>query len=273
MFCSVLLLIMAEVEDKFAVWFIISLILFISAVLFIVVRPIEQDKRYHNFASDGKQLSGCCVSNWKNVMSNIPFLIGNVMGIMILEFGDPVFQIEWEKDAWKIIFMSFMLVGFGSAYYHWKPNDNRLVWDRVPMTIGFMSFFSLTSQERIGNYFRTNFDLEIGKTIIIPMIVIGILDTVYSHIHNDLRGYILVGVILPTIITPMTIIYFDVGYTENQHQLYTCLWYLLAKLCEEYDKVIWKFSSQWISGHTLKHLVAGMIPFQLGYMLLTRSIA
>ncbi|MBT3812899.1 MAG: hypothetical protein HOE45_04700 [Gammaproteobacteria bacterium] len=37
--------------------------------------------------------------------------------------------------------MRLILVAAGSSYYHWNPNNQTLVWDRLPMTICFMSLF------------------------------------------------------------------------------------------------------------------------------------
>ena len=36
------------------------------------------------------------------------------------------------------MFAGVALTGFGSTYYHLQPDNPRLVWDRLPMTLGFM---------------------------------------------------------------------------------------------------------------------------------------
>jgi len=38
---------------------------------------------------------------------------------------------------------------FGSSYYHWSPRDSTLAWDRLPMTLAFMSLLAATISERI----------------------------------------------------------------------------------------------------------------------------
>jgi hypothetical protein len=249
---------------------IIRLIVFIPAMILILVKPIQQDQTYHSFACDGSHFRCGCykINNWQNVLSNIPFLVGSIFGLWLLFFKDLDFLSEWEHNVWCIIYLSFALVGFGSAYYHWRPTDDRLAWDRAPMTIGFMSFVSLTIHERMSIPMGQN----IGSTILFPSIIIGILATVYGHCFNDLRAYAIVSVFFPMIVTPLIIYMFDTKYTHNQLMLYVCFWYLLAKFCEAYDHQIWNMTSKWISGHTLKHIFAGIIPFQLGYMLQVRHI-
>ena len=37
-----------------------------------------------------------------------------------------------------------------SRYYHWKPTNATLVWDRLPMTLAFMTVFAIMIDERLG---------------------------------------------------------------------------------------------------------------------------
>ena len=45
--------------------------------------------------------------------------------------------------------MGVGLVAVGSSYYHWRPNNARLVWDRLPMTVGFMSLIAVVLSETL----------------------------------------------------------------------------------------------------------------------------
>jgi hypothetical protein len=40
---------------------------------------------------------------------------------------NPLFLDSIERDAWLIFFIGSTLTAFGSAYYHWRPNNSRLV--------------------------------------------------------------------------------------------------------------------------------------------------
>src|SRR6202021_2968343 len=54
-----------------------------------------------------------------------------------------------EKWPYFVFFLGVALTTFGSGYYHADPNNARLVCDRLPMTIGFMSLLAAMVDERI----------------------------------------------------------------------------------------------------------------------------
>jgi hypothetical protein len=43
-------------------------------------------------------------------------------------------SLKGEVLGWSIFFVGITATAFGSAYYHLKPNDARLVWDRLPVS-------------------------------------------------------------------------------------------------------------------------------------------
>lgn len=47
-------------------------------------------------------------------------------------------SLQGEVWGWTIFFIGVAAVAFGSSYYHLKPNDARLVWDRLP--VSFLSY-------------------------------------------------------------------------------------------------------------------------------------
>jgi hypothetical protein len=95
---------------------------------FLAVPPIAQDETYHLFA-DGRAL--CGIPNFWNVVSNLPFAIVGALGL---------WKLRTALD--RALFTGILLTFFGSAYYHLAPSDGRLIWDRLPMTIVFMSLLA-----------------------------------------------------------------------------------------------------------------------------------
>ena len=99
-----------------------------------MVDPVAQDPLYHVFA-DRRPMAG--IPNFMNVMSNLPFLIVGILGWrMIASNAETVTPAT--RLAWIIFFFGISLTAFGSGYFHLDPNDDTLVWDRIPMTIGFL---------------------------------------------------------------------------------------------------------------------------------------
>src|SRR5258708_1963065 len=109
------------------------------AVMLIQAR-FPQDSRYHNFA-DQRHLLG--IPNFWNVISNAPFLVVGVLGLWALLFGRPTGILPELKAGYVAFFLGTALVAFGSSYYHLRPDNETLFWDRLPMTIAFMSFFAV----------------------------------------------------------------------------------------------------------------------------------
>jgi hypothetical protein len=41
--------------------------------------------------------------------------------------------LRWEASGWFLFYDGNVVAAFGSAYYHLKPDDDRLIWDRLPV--------------------------------------------------------------------------------------------------------------------------------------------
>lgn len=62
--------------------------------------------------------------------------------------------------------------------------------------------------------------------------------------------------------------------TSHAYILNNCFpgFYLLAKVLEATDEVIYGWTHHIVSGHTLKHLAAAMVPVFLTFMLAKRNV-
>lgn len=237
-------------------------------VLTFLEPPIAQDPSYHNFA-DQRLIWG--VPNFFNVTSNAPFLIFGVMGLLFLwrlrrTGGWPAFVDLVERRPYLVFFIGVAVTSFGSAYYHLDPNNTHLVWDRLPMTFGFMSIFAAVIMERI--------DRDAGLRLLWPLVAMGIASVGYwywseLHLQGDLRFYVDVQ-FYPLMAIPLLVALFPSRYTKGE-QVYTIiLIYALAKAFELLDKPVYQLLGGVISGHTIKHLVAALATYWAMRMLLLR---
>ena len=214
-----------------------------------MLAPIEQDPTYHNF-SDNRELFR--IPNFWNVLSNLPFLIVGVLGLYRLKSDDII------KNQFIIFFIGIALVAFGSTYYHLNPNNETLMWDRLPMTIGFMALFSALVSEFINH--------KIGKLILVPALIAGFMSIIYWVIIKDLSFYLVVQ-FFPMLAIPVILIFFRSKYNLTAGYWLLLLAYVLAKLFEIYDYETHAVLG-FISGHSLKHIFAA-----LGiYMLILKRI-
>ena len=224
-------------------------ILAIVAVAFM--QPIPQDPAYHDFI-DTRTLHG--VANFWNVASNVVFVIAGLLGLLLLSGRQPVTGgLPELRPAYLVFFTGVLLTGFGSAYYHLDPSNATLVWDRLPMTLAFMAFFSMI----VGEYLSPG----IGRALLWPLLVVGVLSIVYWHItesagHGDLRPYALVQ-FLPMALIPMIMLLFRSRMNGSVFLWAMIAAYVVSKITEYYDAEIYAVLGI-LSGHAIKHIVAAV---------------
>lgn len=235
--------------------FIILFTILLAGVIYIWSRGvILQNQAYHNFA-DQRLLLG--IPNFMDTITNILFLIFGGLGL-IHTLKHPENE---SKYSWITFFLGVSLVAFGSGYYHLNPNDTTLVWDRLPMTIGFMGIFSAIIAEHI--------DFPFEKYFLLPLIFIGIFSVGIWVLTKDLRVYYYVQ-LAPMLIVPCTFLFFKSRYTQNAMYILILFFYLGAKLTEHQDVEIFRFFP--LSGHSLKHVLAGLVPYTAYEMLRRRKL-
>ena len=211
--------------------------------------PIPQDLAFHNFA-DHLPIAG--IPNFWNVTSNIGFILVGVIGcrVVLRTTTSPAVKV-----LFLILFTSVMLIGIGSGYYHLRPSNDRLIFDRIPMTCVFMSFLSVAISQCISTRW--------GFILLFPFLSVGISSVLWWHYTEtigagDLRFYGLVQ-FLPMLLVPLIFILFPSRETRRLWPKFGWIigWYILAKFLEHYDAEILMFTHT-ISGHSLKHITASV---------------
>jgi len=229
----------------------------IAALALLLVPPITQWPEYHHFA-DHRTFLG--IPNFANVLSNLPFLRIGFLG-MVLVLRMRTFLEGSERWPYFIFFLGITLTCFGSSYYHWNPNDQRLLWDRLPITMAFMGFFGAIIGERLG--------LRLARWLLPWLIVLGVASVLFWQRTGDLRPYVFVQ-FFPIVAIPLMLAWFPPRYNRTADFFVVLGFYIAAKLCELLDMQIFR-AGGFISGHTLKHLLAAMAAYWLYRMLALRK--
>ncbi len=198
----------------------------IAIILAIALPPIAQDPKYHNFSD---QREWWRVPFFWNVLTNLPFILAGIYGVCI--WPSSKWDQRGDRWPWLIVACASILVGFGSGYYHWSPNNTTLFWDRLPMTLFFMGVFCAAIAERI--------HARMGLLLLAPFLALGIF-SVEVWRRGELTG---VG---------------DLRF------------YALAKLAEGFDRQIFAASGYLMSGHAIKHLLGAWAVFVAMRMLKLR---
>ncbi len=241
-----------------------TLLVAVSLISFLflwLLPPVPLGPRYHIFADNRTQLG---IPNCLDVLSNIPFMLVGLWGTIWL-FGRSsaaAFQTRVEKAVYLIFFLGVAFTGVGSFWYHLNPNNQRLPFDLVPMTFAFMAMLTSIAIERVG--------VRFGRTLLIPLLLLGASSVGYWYVteargHGDYRFYLFVQFFPPLLIALM-IVLFPPSYTGIRYLVTAFLLFALAKLLELFDSEIYR-AVHVISGHALKHIIAGVACYVILLML------
>lgn len=234
---------------------ILLVIIVVSFVYMMTLPLIRQNPAYHAFAANSIIWG---IPRFADVVSNIFFALFGLMGLRHCLTHRPAVAVH----SWQVFFWGVSLVSLGSAWYHLWPDNSTLVWDRLPMTIGFMGLFSAILSEYV--------DSRLEKYLLIPLLLAGFGSVIYWHYSDDLRFYYWIQLI-PLLVIPFVLFLFKSAYAHQRFLLYALGFYLLAKISESRDQALFDFTNGYLSGHTLKHLLASLAPFMLYLMLKRRS--
>jgi hypothetical protein len=221
-------------------------------ILLYLGDPITQNLEYHNFADQRSFLN---INNFFDVLSNIAFLIFGTLGLVSAK------KFKTYKASWMVFLVGVLLVAPGSAFYHWNPNNFTLIWDRLPMTIGFMGIFTAIVCEV--------FKFKQEVLILIVLNILGMYSVAHWQIFDDLRLYYWIQ------LTPLLTIILISFLFKNDSILPLYLagafaLYVLAKITEKKDDAIFLATQELLSGHTIKHILAAVAVYLL-YKMKTKT--
>ncbi len=222
-----------------------SLLLIFGSIVLIagwLLGPLPQDPHYHDFVD---KRAWSMLPHAADVLSNLPFCLFGALGLWtVLQRRD---RLGNTGNLYLAFFAGVFLTGFGSAWYHFAPDNTTLVWDRLPMAIGFIGIFCAILAERI--------DAALANRLFPWLLAAGIGSVLYWHLVDDLRPYVVVQ--FGTLIALAWMLLRE--RRDDSRLLWLALgFYLLAKLFEAGDEVLFLLSLETVSGHTLKHLAASI---------------
>jgi predicted membrane channel-forming protein YqfA (hemolysin III family) len=233
-------------------------------VLIALLWPaMPQPLDYHRFV-DTRGAFG--IPNFGDVVSNVGFLIAGVVCLYVSLRKATVFEYGWERIAYVVFAIGMLLTALGSSYYHLAPDNERLVWDRLPMTIAFMSLIASQITERVHG--------RAGAWLLAPLLLVGAASVFYWRAteragagnvmpYGVLQGYSVVILLLLAA-------FYRSRYTRANDIYWVFAWYVIAKLLEQFDGFVFGLGHV-VSGHTLKHLAAGVAGLVASRMLLRRG--
>ena len=208
--------------------------------------PIPQLADYHAFA-DRREWLG--VPHAGDVLSNLAFAAVAAWGLWRerTQGGSAP-----ERRARVAFFVGLALTAVGSTWYHWAPDNARLVFDRLPIALACAALLAAM-------HARTH---EHSSPGLLPWLLgAGVASVAWwalgeSHDGGDLRPYLLLQA-APLVLVPLWQWQACRPAAERIAFAIAIALYVAAKVCELQDARILGFGAG-VSGHTLKHVLAAV---------------
>ncbi len=236
----------------------------------MILPPVAQPSGYHHFA-DQRSFFG--VPNFNDVISNLAFLLSGGTGLVFLwrvhrNPTQTTFQDRKESWPYWVLFLNITAVAFGSIYYHWMPDIDHLLWDRLPIVIAIAALLSATVADRIS--------LAAGLRLLPLLVVFAVLSVLYWY-WTELQGagnlnFYIVMQFYSILLIVWISLRFPSRYTYGNGVFQVIAWYVVAKAAEMLDGEIFAWTDGWISGHTLKHLIAAFAAYWIVWVLQKRVL-
>ena len=238
--------------------YLVALFLFIIVALFY--GPISQPQEYHDFA-DGRELLG--VPNALDVISNLAILCPGVLGLSFIYERRNKSQVSEDEISIHITLFSGMILTFaGSVWFHLDPTDSTMLWDRLGMSVVIGSCISLLIHDM--------WDRNLAGQIHLPVVIASIISVLWWPVFDDLRIYFIVKH-HPFILFPILLFCGNRVYDKISGYYWGLSMFLLATIFEFADQQIFELTGI-ISGHTLKHIAAGIGLWFLMVMIRDRQL-
>ncbi|WP_052833053.1 hypothetical protein [Bradyrhizobium sp. LTSP885] len=220
------------------------------AVILAVHGRIAQPLHYNEFA-DGSAVFG--IHHAADVISNTGFALVAIWGWLTLRPRRDSDQLRAGWPGYRLFLIGLFLTAFGSGFYHLAPDNARLIWDRLPIALACAGLLVGVRGDT-----RPGLKTEIEATVLGLFAVAGVAWWAYTARGgaDDLRPYLLLQG-LPLVLIPLWQAIYRAPRADRIAFAGAMVLYVVAKVCEVFDHGI-ADALGFVSGHTLKHLIATM---------------
>lgn len=244
------------------VWLILGAIMVLYGLVRLSFGPLPQDPAYHLLA-DTRTCLGI-IPRAGDVLTNLAILAAGLFGLALR----PRMTVAPEaRTAVNVLIAASILTAFGSAYYHWGPANATLVWDRLPMAIVLMSLLALVMADRVHPLF--------ARDALWPFTALGMASVILWGVSEAMgQGDLLLYLVL-RIGTGAAIVFLLI-LRQPRHT--GTIWLVAALVSEfimaafeRFDHEVFRQTGGFVSGHSMKHVMAGVALACVFWWLRTRK--
>jgi len=230
-------------------WILAAIAVGLWIVLRIFLGAMPQWASYHDFADTRTRFG---IPRAGDVLTNLAILAAGLWGWSI---GPRAHLCADERPAFVLLVGATILTALGSANYHLAPTNPTLVWDRLPMALVMVALLMLLAADRI--------DGRHARAALAPLVVLGVAGVAWWGVtealgHGDLLLY---GVVrIGTMVMLAVLLLLWPGRTRGDAWLWASFVVAIAMMVvERFDREIYDATGRVVSGHNLKHVLAGVV--------------
>lgn len=210
----------------------------------LLAPPLQQHAHIHDFADQRAWWGVPCALD---VLSNLPFAIAGLLGLLLL--GRLPAGALPPSQAWlgALFFSGLILTAAASSWYHLRPDDAGLMVDRLGMAVAFAGLLGLLAATQVRD--------RAGAMLGAALLVAGPLAAWICWRSGNVVPWALLqfgGMALVVALAWRQ----PAGPGLRVQWGWVIAAYALAKVAEVGDHAIFEATAGWLSGHTLKHLLA-----------------
>ena len=219
-------------------------------VILAVHGRIAQPAHYHEFADHSAAFG---IHHAADVFSNAGFALVAIWGWLTLRPRRASEQLRAGWPGYRLFLIGLFLTAFGSGFYHFAPDNARLIWDRLPIALACAGLIVGVRGDT-----RPGLKTEIEAILLGIYAVASVAWWAYTDSigAGDLRPYLLLQG-LPLILIPLWQAIHRAPRADRIAFAAAMGLYVVAKAAEVFDHEIANVVG-FVSGHTLKHLIATM---------------
>lgn len=240
----------------------------LAALVVLAAAPpffFAQPQAYHDYA-DIRVIAG--VPFFWNVVSNVVMLAVGVAGLVFLRRRRLPPLPGALVDSAEVLPYAAFYVGavasaLGSAYYHARPEDATLLWDRLGMSVAFSSMMVAALVDRG--------PARLAARLWALTLAIAVGSVLFWGASGDLTPY-LAAQVGALAIALAAVVASPGRYTRHRLMYVALALYVVASSAEKLDRPIYEWTGGFISGHTAKHYFAGLAMYVVYFMMTRRRV-
>jgi len=223
------------------------IVLALAAVAMALHGPIAPLPHYHHFADSRSWLG---IPHAADVLSNFPFAMLAAWAALRVRSARAAVGRAWPGFVTFLIALAWTAAG--SGYYHWAPDNARLVWDRLPIALACAGLLDAMHARS----FAGSMPWRLPGLIAFAVASVAWWAWTDARGIGDLRPYLLLQG-APLVVVPLWQAAAGAPRRERIAFAIAIALYALAKVLELADAQV-LHATGFVSGHTLKHLVAAL---------------